>query len=152
MIQQFKQTRFMHVLALTMATFGLGLFSNPAAGSDLDHASGAGAGATVESSNQFTLGDMNEDGNVDGLDIDLFVLELTGDQASQGNSGQQPGDMNDDNGVDGLDIDLFVQALTTGGTSGNGDAQEPASTPTPSAFSAAMLVGALTLLRRRRHP
>jgi len=145
MIKKFKQIRSTHFAVLVAVTFGLVAF--PAGAVGAPH--GDAGGATTTPNNQFTFGDMNSDGRVDGLDIDPFVKTLTGDQSTQDGNSDNPGDMNIDGNVDGLDIDPFVQTLTGSGTSGNED-EQPASAPAPSTLSAAMLVGALTLLRRRR--
>jgi hypothetical protein len=56
-----------------------------------------------------TLGDVNLDGEVNGLDVDPFVgLVTSGDF-------QAEGDMNQDGVVNGLDVDPFVEAVVGGG-------------------------------------
>ena len=56
------------------------------------------------------LGDVNLDGDVNGLDVDPFVgLVTTGDF-------QAEGDMNEDGQVNGLDVDPFVAKVVGGGT------------------------------------
>ena len=55
------------------------------------------------------LGDINGDGNVDGLDVDRFVaLVLKGNFLVAA-------DMNQDGQVNGLDVDPFVAAVVGGG-------------------------------------
>ncbi len=76
------------------------------------------------------LGDTNDDGVVDTLDIDPFVLLLT-DPAGYATAfpGVDPlavGDINMDTVVDTLDIDPFVALLTSGSlASGGGSVPEP---------------------------
>jgi hypothetical protein len=68
---------------------------------------------------EFDLGDVNRDGDVNGLDVDPFVdLVLTG-------SYQDEADMNEDTVVNGLDVDPFVAAIVGGGAT--------AAVPEPSA-------------------
>ncbi len=78
----------------------------------------------------FLLGDTNNDGTVDTLDIDPFVLLLT-DPAGYATAfpGVDPlavGDINMDTVVDTLDIDPFVALLTAGSLTG-GAVPEPGS-------------------------
>jgi len=81
-------------------------------------------------------GDLNNDGVVDGLDIDPFVQALTGGEFDAA------ADLNGDDKVDGLDIDPFVQALTGG---------QDAAMPIPEPGSAALLIlTAMGLGVRRR--
>lgn len=109
---------------------------------------GDASGATPGGDGLFVFGDMNQDGVVDGLDIDPFVQALTNGQNNPA------GDMNRDGTIDGLDIDPFVQALTgsdfAGDPSSGDQSNDPAAAPTPTAATAAVLLGALSLLRRRR--
>jgi hypothetical protein len=80
------------------------------------------------------LGDVNLDGNVNGLDVGPFVVLVT--------SGgyQAEADMNGDLAVNGLDVSPFVAAIV------GGDAQ---AIPEPSALALATLA-ALGLLSWRR--
>ncbi len=55
------------------------------------------------------LGDVNGDGDVNGLDVDPFVDVLLN------GSFQEEADMNEDGEVNGLDVDLFVAAVVGGG-------------------------------------
>ena len=54
-------------------------------------------------------GDMNRDGEVNGLDVDPFVNVLLNGLY------QAEADLNGDNGIDGLDVDPFVAAVVGGG-------------------------------------
>ena len=54
------------------------------------------------------LGDVNQDGTVNGLDVDPFVTLVTG------GTYQAEGDMNGDGVVNGLDVDPFVAAVVGG--------------------------------------
>jgi hypothetical protein len=54
------------------------------------------------------LGDVNRDGEVNGLDVDLFVDVLLNGPY------QREADMNDDQVVNGLDVDPFVAAVVGG--------------------------------------
>ena len=54
-------------------------------------------------------GDVNLDGEVNGLDVDSFVGLVTGGDY------QAEGDMNEDGVVNGLDVDPFVAAVVGGG-------------------------------------
>jgi hypothetical protein len=55
------------------------------------------------------LGDVNGDGDVNGLDVDPFVDVLLSGPF------QEEADMNEDGEVNGLDVDLFVAAVVGGG-------------------------------------
>jgi hypothetical protein len=55
------------------------------------------------------VGDVNLDGEVNGLDVDPFVGLVTGGDY------QAEGDMNEDGEVNGLDVDSFVAAVVGGG-------------------------------------
>jgi hypothetical protein len=58
---------------------------------------------------EYDLGDVNLDGEVNGLDVDPFVdLVTSGDF-------QTEADMNGDGAVNGLDVDPFVEAVVGGG-------------------------------------
>jgi hypothetical protein len=64
--------------------------------------------ATVLDNDTQLLGDVNSDGQVNGLDVDPFVDTLL-------NGPYDPtGDMNEDGAVNGLDVDLFVAAIVGG--------------------------------------
>ncbi len=95
----------------------------------------------------FLLGDTNNDGTVDTLDIDPFVLLLT-DPAGYAAAfpGVDPlavGDINMDTVVDTLDIDPFVALLTAGSLTGAGSVPEPASL-------ALLAIGGLVVVLRRQ--
>ncbi len=97
----------------------------------------------------FLLGDTNDDGTVDTLDIDPFVLLLT-DPAGYAAAfpGVDPlavGDINMDTVVDTLDIDPFVALLTAGSLNGG-------AVPEPGSIIMLGLAGVagLTLVRRRK--
>ena len=53
---------------------------------------------------------MNKDGQVNGLDVDLFVSAVLTDPFNP------YGDMNEDGVVTGLDVDPFVAAVVGGGS------------------------------------
>jgi hypothetical protein len=84
------------------------------------------------------LGDVNGDGDVNGLDVDPFVDVLLNGPF------QEEADMNEDGEVNGLDVDLFVAAVVGGGQ---------VAVPEPQALLLALAAG-LTLLgvgqRRKR--
>jgi len=84
-------------------------------------------------------GDLNGDGNVDGLDIDPFVRVLTG-----GEPFNPAADLNADGGVDGLDIDPFVKRLTGAGVNADG-----ISVPEPTALML-LTLATLTVPRQGR--
>jgi hypothetical protein len=71
------------------------------------------------------LGDVNQDGSVNGLDVGPFVDHVIG------STYQEEADMNADGAVDGLDVSMFVDAVINGGA-------EPV--PEPSAL-ALVIVG-----------
>jgi hypothetical protein len=58
------------------------------------------------------LGDVNFDGNVNGLDVDPFVDVLL--NGSDDNATRVMADMNSDGEVNGLDVDPFVAAVVGG--------------------------------------
>jgi hypothetical protein len=92
------------------------------------------ANLLVASSCTTLLGDVNQDGQVDGLDVDPFVgVLLDGGY-------QTEADMNKDQVVDGVDVDPFVAAVVGGGTQ---------QIPEPSALVLATL-GLLSLLAHAR--
>ncbi len=97
----------------------------------------------------FTLGDTNNDGTVDTLDIDPFVLLLTDPAgyatAFPGVDAIAVGDINMDTVVDTLDIDPFVALLTAGSLNGG-------AVPEPGSIVLLGLAGVagLTLVRRRK--
>jgi hypothetical protein len=74
-----------------------------------DLASGIFYWATAASA-RIINGDVNFDGDVNGLDVDPFVAAVLG------GSYDAPADMNGDGAVDGLDVDPFVEAVVGGGT------------------------------------
>ncbi len=77
----------------------------------------------------FLLGDTNNDGIVNTLDIDPFVLLLTDPAgytaAFPGVDPLAVGDINLDDVVNTLDIDPFVALLTAGSLTNNGSVPEP---------------------------
>ena len=64
---------------------------------------------TTEESGGFLLGDVNLDGEVNGLDVDPFVDVLLNGPY------QREADMNGDDVVNGLDVDPFVTTVVGGG-------------------------------------
>jgi hypothetical protein len=82
------------------------------------------------------LGDVNLDGEVNGLDVDPFVVLVTD------GTYQTEGDMNGDGAVNGLDVDPFVAAVVGGGTQ-----QVPE--PSTLVLAALGLLALLTHTRRR---
>ncbi len=96
----------------------------------------------------FTLGDTNNDGTVDTLDIDPFVLLLTDPAgyatAFPGVDALAVGDINMDDVVDTLDIDPFVALLTAGSLTGGG------AVPEPSTIVLLGLAGVASLAVRRK--
>jgi hypothetical protein len=87
-------------------------------------------------------GDTNFDGEVNGLDVELFV-------ATSMWSSPIPFDMNGDAVFNGLDVDPFVAAVVGGGTQPAGGI---ASVPEPSTILLALLGGACCAIRRRARP
>jgi len=90
-------------------------------------------------------GDMNDDGQVNNLDINPFVLALTDEEAFEQQFGVDPaqvGDTNGDGQFNNLDINPFVELLTGG--SGLRAVPEPAS------LGMLWLGGMLLLGNRRR--
>jgi hypothetical protein len=83
------------------------------------------------------LGDVNLDGEVNGLDVDPFVGLVTS------GTFQAEGDMNDDGVVNGLDVDPFVAAVVGGGAQ---------AVPEPGTLGLLVLGGLLSglLVSRRR--
>lgn len=60
------------------------------------------------------LGDMNDDGAINGMDVDPFVIALTNPQQYQQHYGMNPhlvGDINRDGILNAMDIDPFVDLL-----------------------------------------
>ena len=82
----------------------------------------------------FPLGDVNQDGVVNGLDVDPFVGVLLG------GSFQVEADMNEDELVNGLDVDLFVATVIGGGVQ---------AVPEPSTLVLLSLAGLMILSLRR---
>jgi hypothetical protein len=74
---------------------------------DEDFSSGEFRWATAASA-RIINGDVNFDGDVNGLDVDPFVAAVLG------GSYDAPADMNGDGAVDGLDVDPFVAAVVSG--------------------------------------
>lgn len=102
-------------LTAPKGNYAISLIANPA-GADV-----AGNGAVVSfvsNWSKFILGDMNDDGAVNNLDIAPFVQALTSPTAYAASFPQVPmplvGDINNDGAVNNLDIAPFV-ALLTGG-------------------------------------
>ena len=90
------------------------------------------------------LGDLDGDGDVDGVDIDPFVQILTG------NLPYDPaGDFDGDGDVDGVDIDPFVAALSGSGVTSSA-LTTLAAVPEPTTLAMFGLAGLAALGRRRR--
>jgi hypothetical protein len=89
-------------------------------------------------------GDVNFDGEVNGLDVDPFV------EAVLGGGYAAPADMNGDGAVDGLDVDPFVAAVVGGGAAAS--PLDVADVPEPSTILLALLalVGSACCAARRR--
>ena len=80
----------------------------------------------------FPLGDVNQDGLVNGLDVDPFVDRLLNGPE------QTEADMNQDGQVNGPDVDPFVAAIVVGGVQ---------AVPEPSTFALIALAGLAFCLR-----
>ena len=109
---------------------------------DEDLASGVFYWATAASA-RIINGDVNFDGEVNGLDVDPFV------EAVLGGGYAAPADMNGDGAVDGLDVDPFVAAVVGGSAQPAGGI---AGVPEPSTLVLALLalVGSAYCGARRR--
>jgi len=97
------------------------------------------------------IGDMNNDGTVNNLDINPFVSALTDRQQFIEQFGFLPGqvgDINDDGQFNNLDINPFVNMLT--GTSSLDTVPEPASMTLLVVTAVAMYTGSRRHTRRRR--
>ncbi len=110
--------------AFTSGTTGL-IFAE-----DEDLASGTFYWATAASL-RIINGDVNFDGEVNGLDVDPFV------EAVLGGGYAAPADMNGDGAVDGLDVDPFVAAVVGGGAAAS--PLDVADVPEPSTLLLALL-------------
>jgi hypothetical protein len=77
------------------------------------------------------LGDVNLDGDVNGLDVDPFVGVLLNGPY------QVEADMNEDGDVNGLDVDPFVAAVVGGGV---------AAVPEPATLALLAAAGLLIVL------
>jgi hypothetical protein len=84
--------------------------------------------------NQLSLGDVNGDGTVNGLDVDPFVDVLLNGPY------QAAADMNEDGEVNGLDVDPFVAAVVGGGV---------AAVPEPSTLLLCLIALGLVTGRRK---
>ena len=84
------------------------------------------------------LGDVNLDGEVNGLDVDPFVDVLL--NGTDDNATRITADMNSDGEVNGLDVDPFVAAVVGSGAQ---------SIPEPSTFLLALVALGLVGARRK---
>jgi hypothetical protein len=100
---------------------------------DDDRASGVYYWATAATA-RIINGDVNFDGDVNGLDVDPFVAAVLG------GSYDAPADMNGDGAVDGLDVDPFVEAVVGGGT---------AAVPEPSTLLLCLVALGMVASRRK---
>jgi len=96
--------------------------------------SGAQFTLNIDSFVRILNGDMNDDGAVNGLDVNPFV------EALLAGSTDYRGDMNDDGMINGLDVDPFVAAVLSGGAA-------TYAIPEPSAI-ALLFIGLLFLGRK----
>jgi len=93
------------------------------------------------------LGDVNNDGSVDNLDITDFIIALTvnGDEAAflaqVTNGSFLAADIDGSGNPDNLDITGFIDLLVT---------QTTGAVPEPASILALLAVGAMSLRRRRR--
>ena len=122
-------------MAFTSGTAGLVFLE------DEDFASGEFRWVAAASA-RIINGDVNFDGEVNGLDVDPFV------EAVLGGGYAAPADMNGDGAVDGLDVDPFVAAVVGGGAAAS--PLDVADVPEPSTILLALLalVGAYFGVRR----
>ena len=122
--------------AFTTGTAGL-IFAE-----DEDLASGIFYWVTAASA-RIVNGDVNFDGDVNGLDVDPFVAAVLGGGYAA------PADMNGDGAVDGLDVDPFVAAVVGGGVAAS--PLDVAGVPEPSTLVLALIavVGAACCAMRR---
>jgi hypothetical protein len=97
---------------------------------DEDESAGTYYWATAASA-RIINGDVNFDGEVNGLDVDPFV------EAVLGGGYAAPADMNGDGAVDGLDVDPFVAAVVGGGAAAS--PLDVADVPEPSTLLLALL-------------